>query len=82
MSFQGEDFVGIAAFFLMGTVLYYMIKKNFDYEESERKKKFENNSKNEAQELSKKLRDSRVEMGLRKPASFKTKRKPQKTVKT
>ena len=36
----------------------------------------------EAEKLSQKMKNSRVEMGLKKPQSFKTKRKPQKTVKT
>lgn len=35
----------------------------------------------EAEKLSQKMKSSRVEMGLKKPQAFKTKRKPQKTVK-
>lgn len=41
----------------------------------------ENKRHLEAENLSKKLRDSRVEIGVRTPSTFKTKRKPQKGLK-
>ena len=56
----------------------FLIQKSISYEEKKREKLLEQYRHAEAEMLSKKLKDSRVEIAVKKPQSFKTKRKPQK----
>ena len=58
----------------------FLIQKSISYEEEKRGKLLEQYRHAEAEMLSKKLKDSRVEIAVKKPQSFKTKRKPQKTL--
>lgn len=59
-------------------IIVFAFWEHFKFEEKQRERMYEEISEIEAQKLSKKMRDSRVEMGLRKPKTFSTKRKPQK----
>lgn len=59
-------------------VFVWTMKKSIKAEEEMRQKLRTEVERFEAQKLSKKLKDSRVEIAVKKPQSFKTKRKPQK----
>lgn len=75
MSETSTQVIGLVIFIIFAC---FVLKKSFEQEEKIRNKLNEEILHSEAEKLSKKLRDSRVEMGVRKPQAFKTKRKPQK----
>jgi hypothetical protein len=75
---MSETFAQIIGLLFFIILAVFMLKKSFEEEEKIRNKLNEETLHFEAEKLSKKLRDSRVEMGVRKPQSFKTKRKLQK----
>ena len=52
--------------------------EHFKHEEKKSRKFYGEIEDLDTQKFSQKLKDSRVEMGLRQPKCFKTKRKPQK----
>jgi len=56
----------------------FLIRKSILDEENRSKKLMEQYHHAEAEMLSKKLKDSKVEIAVKKPQAFKTKRKPQK----
>lgn len=56
----------------------FLIRKSILEDEERTKKLMEQYNHAEAEILSKKLKDSRVEIAVKKPQSFKTKRKLQK----
>ena len=56
----------------------FLIRKSILEEENNRKKMMEQYHHAEAEIFSKKLKDSRVEIAVKKPQAFKTKRKLQK----
>lgn len=72
-----ESVVGFCA--VTGILLIYFteIKPAIIRHKTKREIATENQRHLEAEILSKKLRDSRVEIGVRTPSTFKTKRKPQ-----
>lgn len=59
-------------------VFWILLKTDLKRQRKEEQKLLSEMTHSEAEKLSKKLKDSRVEMGVRKPQVFKTKRKPQK----
>lgn len=59
-------------------VFFWFIKQDVKAEEKRQKDIMKKISHFEAQILSKKLKESRVELAVKKPQSFKTKRKLQK----
>lgn len=71
------QFFGVSSIVLLAA---FLIRKGVKEDENRWKKLNEEALHKEAENLSRKLRDSRVEMGVRKPQSF-NKRKPQKTLK-
>lgn len=56
----------------------YLLKKSFEYDEKTRQKMMDECSRVEAEILSRKMKESKVEIAVKKPQSFKTKRKTQK----
>jgi len=58
-------------------ITFYAIKVRLKEQEKREQKLRLEMEHSEAEELSRKMRDFRVEMGLRKPHVFDTKRKPQ-----
>lgn len=58
--------------------LVYAMKKSMEYDDKIRQKLFEEINKIEAQNLSKKLKENTVVLGVKKPSSYNKKRKPQK----
>jgi hypothetical protein len=56
----------------------FLIRKSILDEENRSKKLMEQYHHAEAEMLSKKLKDSKVEIAVKKPQAFTTKRKPQK----
>lgn len=63
---------------LIASLAGFLIRKSILDEEEKSKKLMEQYHHAEAEIFSKKLKDSRVEIAVKKPQSFKTKRKPQK----
>jgi len=66
------------AVFLIVSLLVFFIRNSFIDEEENIKKLVDKYRHDEAEILSRKLKDSTVEIAVKKPQSFKTKRKPQK----
>jgi len=58
--------------------LVYAIKKSIEYDDKIRQKLFEEINRIEAQNLSKKLKENTVVLGVKKPSYNSKKRKPQK----
>jgi len=56
----------------------WVVKENIKIEEEQREKLRREIDRFEAEKLSKKMKDSKVEIAVKKPQAFKTKRKPQK----
>jgi hypothetical protein len=75
--FWVHTFSGSAIFF----ILFLAVKARLNEQKNRREKLSKEMDHSEAEKFSKKLRDSRVEMGVRKPTVFKTKRKLQKGAK-
>lgn len=66
---------------VLGVFLFFLFIWTENSEEKQREKLYKENESFDAEKFSQKLKNSRVEMGLRKPKAFATKRKPQKKVK-
>lgn len=56
----------------------WVMKENMKIEEEQSQKLRQEIDRFEAEKLSKKMKESRVEIAVKKPQAFKTKRKPQK----
>ena len=65
--------MGIISWFFI-----WVVKENIKIEEEQREKLRREIDRFEAEKLSKKMKDSKVEIAVKKPQAFKTKRKPQK----
>jgi len=81
---ESEISFGIFAVFLIGFFIGILARKYYKkwQKKEEKKKEFYHDahlSENEAKKLHEKLVDSRVEVGVKPPKTFKTKRKPQNT---
>lgn len=64
----------LGLFLTVGVFIYMIVKNSIE----ERQKMMEENIHAEAEILSKKMKESNIEIAVKKPQSFKTKRKPQK----
>jgi predicted Holliday junction resolvase-like endonuclease len=75
---MSEEILLFLLVLVAGTVFYGVFFGIQQYKKETLRKEEEIKEHLEAEKLSKKMRDSRVEMGVRKPKTFSTKRKPQK----
>jgi len=64
----------LGLFLTIGVFIYMIVKNGIE----ERQKMKEEHIHTEAEILSKKMKESNIEIAVKKPQSFKTKRKPQK----
>lgn len=75
---QWEFLIQCFGVILIASLAGFLIRKSILDEEEKSKRLMEQYHHAEAEILSKKLKDSKVEIAVKKPQAFKTKRKPQK----
>ena len=75
---QWEFLIQCFGVILIAFLAGFLIRKSILDEEEKSKKLMEQYNHAEAEMLSKKMKDSRVEIAVKKPQAFTTKRKPQK----